>query len=306
MKPTAKLLILLLAALALPACATSSATSGDSGLMGLDDEPAKAVWEDWMPAPADSLVPQEFADQMVAFDFWQIGDDEFVNEGWTGVSAVLDYVRREGLTEAQDNTATLLLQALDSRQPPEKTLMDVTFVVSLDQDDQPSEGLVVRVYAPLSDKGVTPGAAIYLGRDADSGAGFDRAFVWAVPAFEEAQAFTVSLDKTDTGWSGQKFAGAVYPAERAALADDKVSSLGSANDLIREILTTRFWEPLTGVGFVEAKPRAEEGQDGLTGGLAPSLGLEVRERQLEEIYSDTIFPPRIEAPPMGNDASFSQ
>jgi hypothetical protein len=303
MKHIPKLILLLILSACATACATSNGTSGDSTLMGLDDRPAKAVWEDWTPEPnnqsTDHLVPQVFIDQVVAFDYWQIGDDEFVNEGWTGVSAVLDYVRREGLSEAQDNTATLLLQALDSRQPPEKTLMDVTYVVSLDQDEQLSEGLVVRVYAPLEDKGVTPGAAIYLGRDVGSAGGFDRAVVWAVPGFAEAEAFTVDLEKTDAGWSAHRVGGAVYPADEAALPDERVSSLDSANELTREILTTRFWEPLTQVGYVEAKPMAE-GETGLPPRLQPALGMELRERQLEEIYSDTVFPPRDEVPPMGN------
>jgi hypothetical protein len=296
MKPITKLVSILLLAL-LPACATSSASGGNSGLMGLDDEPATAVWEDWTAEPAQGLVPQAFVDDVVAFDYWQIGDDAFVSQGWTGVSALLDYVRREGLAEAQDNTVTLLLQALDSRQPPDKTMMDVTYVVSLDQNLQPTEGLVVRVYAPLTDRGVTPGAAIYLSRIAGSGAGFDQAILWAVPAFEQARAFTLTIEKTDAGWSAHRVGAAVYPADEAALQATKTRSLDGANELIREIFSTRFWDPLTRVGFVEAKEAATE-EMALPTGIEPALGLEVRERQLEEIYADTVFPPRVEAPKM--------
>lgn len=287
-----KLLILTL--FLLPACATSGGSgNGDSGLMGLGDEPATAVWEDWDAKPADGIAPKAFADTVVAFDYWQVDDEDFIEESWAGVSGVLDFVRREGLPEAQENTATLLLQALDRRQSDEPTRMDVTYVVSLDQEN-PSEGLVVRLYAPISDKGVTPGVAIYLSRDSGSPAeGFERATIWAAPNFAQAEGFTVALEETDAGWVAAKDDGVVYP-----VGESKSESLTGAAGLAREILTKRFWQPLTGAGFVEAKQSATEERE-IPSGIERALGLEVRERQLEEVYRDTVFPPRAEIPPLG-------
>ncbi|QDG52706.1 hypothetical protein FIV42_18765 [Persicimonas caeni] len=296
MKHLTKLILLLLI---LPACATSSGSgSGDSGLMGLGDEPAKAVWEDWTAKPAAGIAPEAFVDQMVAFDYWQVDDENFIEESWAGVSGVLDFVRREGLPEAQENTATLLLQALDSRQGDQQTSMDVTYVVSLDQQN-PSEGLVVRLYSPIADKKATPGVAIYMGRDSGSPAeGYDRAVIWAAPDFEEAEGFTVALDRTDAGWVAAKDNGVVYP-----VGESKSDSLTGAAGLAREILTKRFWEPLTGVGFVEAKQSATEESE-LPADIERALGLEVRERQIEEVYKDTVFPPRAEIPPLGLKEDF--
>lgn len=291
--------LLILTVLLLPACATSGGdTNGNSGLMGLGDEPVRAAWEDWTPKPAAGIAPQAFVDTVVAFDYWQVDDENFIEESWAGVSGVLDFVRREGLPEAQENTATLLLQALDSRQSDQQTRMDVTYVVSLDQEN-PSEGMVVRLYAPLAEPNVAPGVAIYLSRDSGSPAeGFERAVIWAAPDFEEAQGFTVGLEEVDTSWVAAKGNGVVFP-----VGESRSDSLTGAAGLAREILTKRFWEPLTGAGFVEAKQSALEARE-LPSSISPALGLEVRERQLEEVYKDTVFPPRAEIPPLGLKEDF--
>ncbi len=271
--------------------------------MGLDDQPAHAVWRDWTAQPDTRLVPKSFVDQVVAFDYWQIGDEDFIEDAWAGASAVLDYARREGLSDEQEHTDTLLLEALDSRQGPGDKHMDVTYVVSLDQK-KPVEGLVVRFFEELPDKHVAPGLSIYLGRAEGASGGFDRAVMWAVPRFKQAQAFTIALHKTDKGWVAHKFDGAAYPAEAGPEEASKNGSLKGVADLATSIFTNKLWTPLTGANYVEAKPKAAEGKErALPKDVPAALGLEVRERQIEETYQDTVFPPRVEVPPMGGTSA---
>ncbi len=276
----------LLLTLLLTACSTTSNSTGDSSLMGLEDGPAKAVWADWSPSEKADVVPEMFVEQVVAFDYWQIESDETREQAWTGVSALLDYLRRESLSEGQADTATALLQALDSDQ----ARMDVTYVVALDAD-RPAEGLVVRVFRELDDAGAVPAVAIYLERREDAGAGYEDAVMWSSAGFEEAEPFTLALGRADGAWSAQLIDGVAYP-----VSEPTDAPLDEAAQLAANIFERRFWQPFTGASFVEATPRAED-QRALPAPLEPALGLEVRDRQIEEVYRDTVFPPRMDTTP---------
>lgn len=300
-------------------CASSGGQGNAPGLMGLDSLPAEAVWADWTPVARgeQGLLPQEFIDEVVAFDYWQIDAAPTEEDGWSGAASILDYLRREssngdGLNAKQRATATLLLQALDGAEPgsatdttattdnaPGKRQMDVSFVVSLDPE-KAEEGLIVRFYAPIAAKGATPGLAIYLGRTEGQSSDFERAIIWARPGFEQAEAFTIALNKDDTSagatspgepaWSAQQFDGIVAP--RAAAQS---GSLEDVAGLAESIFKRQFWALLTGAGYVEATARAAQ-EHALPDDIKPALGLTLRERQIEEIYRDTVFVPQAEVP----------
>jgi hypothetical protein len=288
MKPS--LIPVILLTLLLTACASAPTPTGSSNLMGLDDSQVEAAWAQWTPAP-HSGVPQGFVDEVVAFDYWQIDSAEVVDEAWSGMSALLDYLRRDGLDDAQRDTVTALLQALDS----DRAIMDVTFVVSLDAD-RAAEGLVVRIYRRLEETsedepGATASVAVYLERPEQPSAGFERAVMWAAAGFEQPRPFTVSLERADGDWSVRKFDDALYPTP----ADDATSIDGAA-ELASDIFERAFWTPFVGPAFVEAIPRAED-EAPTPAPIEPALGLELRERQLEEVYRDTVFPPRMDTTP---------
>lgn len=292
MKPSRIPVILL--TLFLTACASTPSPTGSSDLMGLDDPQVEAAWAKWTPAPHDA-VPQGFVDEVVAFDYWQIDSKEVVDEAWSGVSALLDYLRRDGLDDAQRDTVTALLQALDS----DEAIMDVTFLVSLDAD-RAAEGLVVRIYRRLEETAedepaATASVAVYLERPEQPSAGFERAVMWATAGFDEPRPFTVSLERADGQWGVRKFDDAVYPTPA-----DQGSSIEGAAELAPDIFERAFWTPFVGSAFVEAIPRAEDHAPTPLP-IEPALGLELRERQLEEVYRDTVFPPRMDTDPFTGD-----
>lgn len=300
-----------LGALLLAGCAgTSGAPAASGGLMRLEDAPAQAVWTDWTPAAhAPGLLPAAFVDQVVAFDYWQIDDAQFREQAWAGAASVLDYLRQEDagkgvLDPAQRPTATALLQAFDAA-GAQGGQMDVTFVVSL-HPEYAMEGLILRFYAHLPHQKVTPGLAIFLGRQEGDAAGFEGAVMWAQSGFEEAAPFTVALERDHTtgddgGWTAARYDGLVVPGDNdtPAAADAQTTppqdALESAADLAGAIFQQNFWDPLVGAHYVEASIQADAPL-ALPPGVEPALGLTVRERQLEEILRDTLFVPRVEVP----------
>lgn len=290
--------------LLLGGCASSGSGAGASGgLMGLDDGPQEPVWAGWQVDPAASeLLPSAFVDEVVAFDYWQIEDTAFRERAWTGAASLLDYLRRDAgeggaLKERQARTATLLLQAFEGRQGDNSEpsgQMDVTYVVSLDPA-QEMEGVVVRFYAHIDSKDVTPALGIFLGRIADAGESFERAFLWTRPGFEEAEAFTMQLERAadeQAGWGARLERGQTWGAQDS---EAPAPELGEVAELTATIFEQDFWGPLTGPDYVEAAPRADQEIE-LPGDIEPAIGLPVRERQIEEIYRDTVFVPRVDTP----------
>src|SRR5690554_1549460 len=288
-------------------CASSGSQGDNADLMGLDSQPSEAIWTDWTPVARgeQGLLPEAFIDEVVAFDYWQIDAGEYEEDAWSGAASILDYLRREssnggGLNAKQRATATLLLQTLDgAKEDAGARRMDVTFVVSLDPE-KAEEGLIARFYAPLSDKGATPGLAIYLGRVEGQSGGFERALVWARPEFEQAEAFTIALNKAPASaegarWSAHQFDGIVAP-RGASLADaPEGESLEEVAGLAEAIFKRQFWTPLTGNNYVEATELADT-ERALPEDIKPAIGLTLRERQIEEIYRDTVFIPRGDVP----------
>ena len=297
--------VLLLGAAA--GCASSGSQGNGAGLMGLDSQPSEAIWTDWTPVARgeQGLLPEAFIDEVVAFDYWQIDAGEYEEDAWSGAASILDYLRREssnggGLNAKQRATATLLLQALDgAKEDAGARRMDVTFVVSLDPE-KAEEGLIVRFYAPLSDKGATPGLAIYLGRVEGQSGGFERALVWARPGFEQAEAFTIALNKAPASaegarWSAHQFDGIVAPRGSSESDAPEGESLEEVAGLAEAIFKRQFWTPLTGNDYVEATELADT-ERALPEDIKPAIGLTLRERQIEEIYRDTVFIPRGDVP----------
>lgn len=302
---------LLLSLAAGAGCASSGSSGHGAGLMGLDSQPAQAVWADWTPVARGEagLLPGAFVDQVVAFDYWQIDTGEYEEDAWSGTASILDYLRRESnnggaLSPGQRATATLLLQALDgAKEDAGARRMDVTFVVSLDPDAA-QEGLIVRFYAPLTDKCATPGLAIYLGRVEGQTDGFERALLWASPGFEQAEAFTIALHRLPASagaasdgarWSAVQYDGIVAPEAPSADAAAEGESLDGVADLAEAIFRRQLWAPLTGTHYIEATELADT-ERALPAGIKPALGLTLRERQIEEIYRDTVFIPRGDVP----------
>src|SRR5690554_6621704 len=254
-------------------CASSGSQGDNADLMGLDSQPSEAIWTDWTPVARgeQGLLPEAFIDEVVAFDYWQIDAGEYEEDAWSGAASILDYLRREssnggGLNAKQRATATLILQALDgAKEGAGARRMDVTFVVSLDPE-KAEEGLIVRFYAPLSDKGATAGLAIYRGRVEGQSGGFERALVWARPGFEQAEAFTIALNKAPASadvstdgarWSAHQFDGIVAPEDSVEDASAQGESLEEVAGLAEAIFKRQFWTPLTGNNYVEATELAD-------------------------------------------------
>lgn len=284
-----KIVIYAALCLLLTACGGPAATgdrSGDSELMGLDEEPGAPVWRGW-GAEGREAAPEGFGDEVAAFDYWQVDDERLFEEAWSGASSLLDYLRRDELPEAQREAATVLLQALDS----DRARMDVTFVVE-DDEGANTEGLVVRLYRALEEEGAVPTFAVYAERSEEAREGFDRLYLWANPGFAEAEAFTVAVDD-EGGWRARRADGLVYPAPAEA-----EPVLDEAADLAVEIADERFWKPFSGPGFVEARSRVDTDDEvDLPDPLQPALGLDERDRDIEEVYEETSFPPRMDSDP---------
>lgn len=272
------MLMLILAA----SCATSSATTSDTTrapnapnrtLMGLEDDPID-VWSAWTPMAQVDSVPTSFKEQALAFDFWRIDDEPFRQQAWESTFTVLSILRQQALEdEAITSAITLLMSTFDPAYP--NTEVDVTFV--LDKNHGSWEGVLVRLWMPYEQ--TTIGTSLFLRRLSDGRPSPEDITIWGITGFEENRGFMATLEREGSLFITSDMEGQSPPHQ---------ANLSRA---VFALLETSLWTPLTGNAYVEA--RMEEDPKPTPQGFEAAAGLDLREREIEEMFTDSVFPPRI-------------
>lgn len=262
------------------ACATtqsSPADASDSRMLGLGDEPQRPIWEGWTPAPAPSLSV-ETREPLEAFDFWHIDDPAYVESAWATLSTLLDSVRRHTADDGMRQGATLMLEALEPDRGNELRV-DATFYVT-----ERREGVAVR-FSRVFDSGGSASVVALLDRRADGGTDPDRIRVFASPGFEQPSGFEVALAKNGQDWGST--------LRRSKAATPAATGVVREAPLYADVLAAQLWEPLTGNAYADGDLQA--GAPGeVIGPFLPALGLDVGDRQIERVFTNSVFTPRMD------------
>ena len=264
--------------------------TSDGALMKLRSEPEGPVWRDWQPAPEASVVPEDLERSARAFDYWRVDDDQLIEQVWGAVFPVVDSVRSAIGDGERRETLDLMLEAIEPGTREQPTGMDLTFLVSKD-GGAAYEGVACRLFRRL-DVGATPVLTVLMLRRSDQAPTPTRIIVWAAPGFREPPPMTASYRRDGEGrqrWRRRVIGGLAFTAEAAeGGADDEAAPLAA------ELLTREIWERFAGRAYLQSDQSEEVAQGDRTAGPEAALGLEVTRRAVEQVYSDTEFPPRVE------------
>lgn len=270
-----------------PATTPDAPRTSDGALMTMEGEGAGPVWAEWEPVESGQQgggVPRGLAGRFRAFDYWEVEEAGQVDAVWDGVFPVLDSVRAGMQSERHRRTARVLLEALERAGEAEPVRMDVTFVVS-NRKERRVEGVACRLWRRL-ENGATPVVTVLLLREPAGRSGPGRIVVWATPGFREAGRWTAVFDLGSDGWRRSILDGLVLEGASGRSAEESVG-------VAARVLTETIWKPYSGTAYT-----ASAGDGGERAGEeAPdaALGLEVGERGIEQVYSGTEFPPRVDA-----------
>ena len=247
--------------------------------MGADEAPLTDVWRDWQPAIGPS-TPVEFAAQASAFDYWQITDEAYLEEAWTAMFAMLTEFRAQS-RGSYDETFRTLMTVLEGDEGSRR--FDVTFVVSRPGAEPMWEGLVARVYRELPDGGA-PGVSVLLRRPEGAGDEPAAMTLWLFSGFSEAPSLTVALDRAGANWSARVAPGITLRTPEA-LADDET--------LVATVLQETFWRRLVGRNYMESDISRRDAIEPTPGPQPVAAGLELGDRDIEQVFSDSVFAPRL-------------
>lgn len=289
---TFKLITLLfLIAVSATACRTSGATRGDG--QGNDslaeetmgDEPS-APWAKWTATPGKA--PHPVLAEINAFDYWQLHDQTFARELWAALFPILDTLRSHPDATEQTRRSLDAMLALmepgDSRSGPPIS-MDVTFLVGEDGDGV-FEGVLVRFSRNI--ERTTPVLSMMLTRHGGDVSPTD-VILWGDPAFQESSPFSARLTRSGSSLAdGQRTRPVMLGAKRH-------EDLSSA--LAIDILSRALWPKLTQEAYLDSAlarhEKSGEESDPMPPGFEPAGGLKLRDREIEEVLSDTAFPPSL-------------
>jgi hypothetical protein len=264
--------ILLVCLIGASACATrptEPVDASDSAMLGLGEEPKTPVWETWEPSPKPSVSEGALAG-LHAFDYWQLSDPEFVESAWAPLSTLLDAVRRRSEDDRVRDGATLMLEALEPGETSD-FVVDATFYVTSRR-----EGVGLRFLHALEDGG-SASVLVLMSRSAGASSAPDSIDVIAKPGYAEPSGFSVSLQRADGAWSASVTTGEAI--EQA--------------DLYSGVLISQVWESLTGNSYTSARLRADSTR-AMPAPFRPAIGLEVSDRDIDRVFSDSVFTPRMD------------
>ncbi len=265
--------------------------TSDGALLTLGEEKQGPIWREWTPTPRDGLqtAPDGLDESTRAFDYWRVGEEARIEGVWSAVFPVVDALRGESSGESGRETLDLMLEALEPGREDGRTQMDLTYLVGSDEK-RAFEGFACRLYRRL-EAGATPVLTIVLLRDSEQAASPSRIAVWAAPGFREPASMTAHFRRSGSDWQIALADGLEFPSRSVETDGSSESGRLAANLLVDEV-----WEPFAGRAYADAtRERESEARDGgRTDGVDEALGLEVRRREIDQVYSDTEFPPRAE------------
>jgi hypothetical protein len=260
------------------ACATTPGEPVDasgSAMLGLAEKPKHPVWEDWAPDPSVSMDNDVLA-PMQAFDYWQLNHSDYVEASWAAVSTLIDSVRRQSGDQSVRDAATLMLEALEPGEASD-VLVDATFYVT-----EAREGVALRFLRELEGGG-SASFVLMLDRSAGDAPEPDRIRMFAAPGFAEPEGFEVAMRRGSNAWAAKT---------RASTEDAGRATIDEA-DLYASVLISQVWRPLTGNAYASATMRRAEVVE-LPSPFRAALGLEVGDRAIDRVFTNSVFTPRMD------------
>jgi hypothetical protein len=95
---------------------------------------------------------------------------------------------------------------------------------------------------------------------------------------------TMQLSRGDAGWRATGSEGIVSDARR---------DLDGEPAAVVAVALTTFWAPFIGPAYVESPFERREKPSETAGPQPVALGLEVDDRQIEQVFTDSVFAPRL-------------
>ena len=263
----------------------ASSTQGAAALARLS-APAPG-WTRWRPQPTAPSSPSLTG--LRAFDYWQIEDAGFVQQLWPALFAALDYLRAQ-LGPAQADmrqTIELLLTMMEPGRPLKgrsSPQVDVTFVTGQDESGE-WEGALWRVFVTL-EGGAAPGLTLLLKRRVGRDAAPSRVTLWGSSGHEQGKPFSASLVR-----EAAKTASLRWDEGLVAQPQERPQERSQAAGLMLEVLLGALWPRISQQAYLEPAIGRAAQQRALPASFPPACGLSLRERELEQIYADTVFIP---------------
>ena len=288
--PSARALSMMLLALALTTTGTACRTGGanvEDGSSALVDASSfedlgSEPWAKWTATPGITPHPPLAQDQTHAFDYWQLHDPTFARELWAALFPILDTLRSHpGATAETKRSLDTMLALMEPGEEANAIALDVTFVVGANEKGA-FEGVLVRLSRDI--EGTTPALSLMMTRHGGD-VSPTEILVWGAPAFEESPPFSAHLTRSgSTLVDGQR-------ARPVLLGAKQHRDLSSA--LAIDILAGALWPKLTQEAYLDSTLARHKKQVSPPPGFEPAAGLRVRDRELEEVLSDTAFPPSL-------------
>lgn len=265
-------------------CTTSEGTrradeAPQRSLMGLDDEPLTDIWKDWTPATGPSTPT--FAIRPTAFDYWQITDAEYIDVAWASLFSLLSEARTQA-PGRYDETFRTLMTVLEEEMAEGERRLDFTFLVSSPTAPTQWEGLAVRFWREFP-SGATPSVSLLMRRPERGAETPDEISVWFFSGFEEADSMTMKLSH-DGGWRATAADGIVWETTR---------DLDGEPDTVATVAVHTFWTGFTDKAYVENPFERREEAKPTPESQPMALGLEIGDRQIEQVFTGSVFAPRL-------------
>ncbi len=281
---------LLLSALSVGVGCSSAPKSSDpvvnegGTLIGLDDDRLTAIWENWTPSEGPSTP--SYSSRATAFDYWQITDADYIDTAWAAVFAVVQFARNETDPAFEDTYRTLMTVLEDDTEGERR--FDLTFVAAAPGSNTSWEGVIARVYREKAN-GAAPGIAVELRRPEGGAQTPTSANVWFFSSYAEARSVTLDVDKAAGGWDGTFAEGIVREGTRPLDADPAIVAV---------VLQQVFWTPFVASSYMDTTVERRDVPLPTPRPHPVAAGLELGDRDIDQVYSDTVFPPRLTAFPV--------
>lgn len=266
---------------------TTDGSKAEGDLLQLHGEGNAPSWEGMTPASQTARTPERLPSELSAFDYWQITDRSLVADVWGAVFPVLETIRTDTSETARRRSLDLLLEAIEPRKTSEPTRLDVTFVVGREGESR-YEGVACRLFRTV-DNGGTPTVTLLLLRRADTASTPARILVWASPDFREVPTWTADFRRRDDEWNHAVVDGLRSPS--APELTEPPTTNDESTRLAARVLTRRLWDRFTGTQYAGSTRSSSFARPD---GIDEALGLELADRRIDQVYSDTAFPPRAE------------
>ncbi|MFB6262028.1 MAG: hypothetical protein ABEL76_00195, partial [Bradymonadaceae bacterium] len=255
--------------------------------------------EDARPDPDAPLRPAELEDRIDAFDYWAAVGSEAVAAAWRDVFHAVNTVRTR-LDGDSRRAVDVALRRLEPAAADRQLRLDLTFFV--DAGGAASfEGVAGRFYR-VGREQPSPVLTVLLASAPGRGTRPDRALIWVTPRRNGMTPTTVVWQRCAGAWRGRASVGLRSAAIDASAggscdsdsgpADERTVVSGEANRLAVRLLRRALWSRFTGTDYASRTGAPGAGDGARPDDIASALGLEVTRRRIDQVYSQTAFPPR--------------